>query len=895
MSTTKQNASSQNKKMTSSFVSSKKQNKIQTKKTLRVGDVCELKITSLGQNNIGIDETSYPYSIFVPNASLSSVVKAKIVKVSNTSTQQKYAIAKLIQSVNNSSSVNLPAKPGDILDVTIKSFSSKGAGIVELQNNYKLIVPFANGTANVSSPRSGKEVKVVVTRVKSTYGFAKIIMPRLPSFAGLGAKTTTQAVGSLGLNGYVKKTLTVGSNLITTLPVNAKQYGNYILVKVDGIVLFVKKSAMSNLQDSKRKVKIKVTKVYQNFALGKIVQINPLFQVKKQVLVRNNLRQMIANGMHFGEKAVKCHARMKNYIWYKKQGQNKNRPLLKKGRHVINLLKTHRCLNKALNVLTKYALKGRTFLFIGTKKSATGLIARASYFTKNSFYVNTRWLGGMLTNWKTILKSISKIRPILKEKQQIVRDILEKRQSIKTRLIKKALLLRKKSKVILAKGRQLLQTYKSSSGYETNKVEILQKAQKLAVKRQELVLKGKELLKKRQKFIQKRIALRAETLLLKEKGSVILNKYDGLCKQLTIYTTKLRELKSLYLLTTELKNLKTLAQQNSKNVYSVSYGKFKDVSGQPGTDSAILSAMVPSPPKDILNRIVLTIKATNSIVNESGTNAKSTAGVSSNQANAKILILSKLLTKFSNLGSYIKTQIKNVQTTIQKIVAQCQNYAGELKNIQTALSSYISLNNELTTTLRDLRIKFISFLAIIRVVKRQIKVFLAQKKFIKFLPRLRYLPTPMTKISEIVQMLLKKVVDPKLKYPIEAIYEQKLMRSSSSKKLAAARKKKWQRLEKYFGGISNMTKLNKTSISKNVAVIIGQNEEMNAVRECQKLGIKMITIVDTNCNPTLSDHIIPANDDSRNSIQYILTKMLVRIRLAQKIRTRFQKILKSKA
>ncbi len=48
----------------------------------------------------------------------------------------------------------------------------------------------------------------------------------------------------------------------------------------------------------------------------------------------------------------------------------------------------------------------------------------------------------------------------------------------------------------------------------------------------------------------------------------------------------------------------------------------------------------------------------------------------------------------------------------------------------------------------------------------------------------------------------------------------------------------------------------------------------------------MFTIMDTNCNPSLSDHIIPANDDSRSSIKYILTKFITRIRLAQKLRSR---------
>lgn len=85
-----------------------------------------------------------------------------------------------------------------------------------------------------------------------------------------------------------------------------------------------------------------------------------------------------------------------------------------------------------------------------------------------------------------------------------------------------------------------------------------------------------------------------------------------------------------------------------------------------------------------------------------------------------------------------------------------------------------------------------------------------------------------------------------------------------------------------------MLKMNKNNISKNVAIIIGQQEEMNAVRECQKLGIQMFHLVDTNCNPTLANHYIPANDDSRNSIKYVLSKFLTHIRMGQKLRLKIR-------
>ncbi len=55
-----------------------------------------------------------------------------------------------------------------------------------------------------------------------------------------------------------------------------------------------------------------------------------------------------------------------------------------------------------------------------------------------------------------------------------------------------------------------------------------------------------------------------------------------------------------------------------------------------------------------------------------------------------------------------------------------------------------------------------------------------------------------------------------------------------------------------------------------IVIIIGQNKEINAVRECLKLGVCLITVLDTNCDPTLTDFVIPANDDSISSIALIL-------------------------
>lgn len=55
-----------------------------------------------------------------------------------------------------------------------------------------------------------------------------------------------------------------------------------------------------------------------------------------------------------------------------------------------------------------------------------------------------------------------------------------------------------------------------------------------------------------------------------------------------------------------------------------------------------------------------------------------------------------------------------------------------------------------------------------------------------------------------------------------------------------------------------------------IVIIVGQSKELNAIKECLKLGVCLITILDTNCDPTLTDFLVPANDDSIPSVSLIL-------------------------
>jgi len=92
------------------------------------------------------------------------------------------------------------------------------------------------------------------------------------------------------------------------------------------------------------------------------------------------------------------------------------------------------------------------------------------------------------------------------------------------------------------------------------------------------------------------------------------------------------------------------------------------------------------------------------------------------------------------------------------------------------------------------------------------------------------------------------------------------------KKEAAILKKKLHQLRKYLGGIKYMTVL------PDVVIIIDQKQEMAAIKECMKLGIPTICLVDTDCDPDLTEIPIPANDDARASIRCILDKLTLAIR-----------------
>jgi small subunit ribosomal protein S2 len=112
------------------------------------------------------------------------------------------------------------------------------------------------------------------------------------------------------------------------------------------------------------------------------------------------LRQLLEAGVHFGHQAQRWNPRMGPYIYGTRNGI-----------HIIDLTQTVPMLDAALNVVRETVAKGGSVLFVGTKRQAQKPIAEAAEKSAQ-FYMNHRWLGGTLTNWQTVSKSIQRLKEI---------------------------------------------------------------------------------------------------------------------------------------------------------------------------------------------------------------------------------------------------------------------------------------------------------------------------------------------------------------------------------------------------------------------------------------------------------------------------------------------------
>ena len=109
-------------------------------------------------------------------------------------------------------------------------------------------------------------------------------------------------------------------------------------------------------------------------------------------------KEYIQASVHYGHPPHQWNPKMAPYLLYTKYGF-----------HIFDLVKTSKLLRLAGNVLQKKAEKGGKFLFVGTNRLSASIIAKQAKRC-NSYYINYRWLGGMLTNWSTIQKRIERLK-----------------------------------------------------------------------------------------------------------------------------------------------------------------------------------------------------------------------------------------------------------------------------------------------------------------------------------------------------------------------------------------------------------------------------------------------------------------------------------------------------
>lgn len=140
-----------------------------------------------------------------------------------------------------------------------------------------------------------------------------------------------------------------------------------------------------------------------------------------------SMKQLLEAGVHFGHQTRRWNPKMAPYIYTERNGI-----------YIIDLQKSVGKVDEAYKAMSDIAAEGGTILFVGTKKQAQDAI-KTEAERCGMFYVNERWLGGMLTNYKTIQTRIKKLRELEKMEEEGVFEVLPKKEVIKLRALKEKL------------------------------------------------------------------------------------------------------------------------------------------------------------------------------------------------------------------------------------------------------------------------------------------------------------------------------------------------------------------------------------------------------------------------------------------------------------------------
>lgn len=130
-----------------------------------------------------------------------------------------------------------------------------------------------------------------------------------------------------------------------------------------------------------------------------------------------SLAQMLESGVHFGHQTRRWNPKMDPYIYTARNGV-----------HIIDLVQTAQLMEAAYSYMRTAAEQGKKFLFVGTKRQAAGIIAQEASRC-GSYYVNQRWLGGMLTNWETIKTRVERLKDLERREENGSLDLLPKKEA----------------------------------------------------------------------------------------------------------------------------------------------------------------------------------------------------------------------------------------------------------------------------------------------------------------------------------------------------------------------------------------------------------------------------------------------------------------------------------
>ncbi len=135
-----------------------------------------------------------------------------------------------------------------------------------------------------------------------------------------------------------------------------------------------------------------------------------------------SMKQLLEAGVHFGHQTRRWNPKMAEYIFTQRNGI-----------YIIDLQKTVKKLDQAFNFVKELTEQGKSVLFVGTKKQAQESV-KSEAIKSGSFYVNARWLGGMLTNFSTIRTRVNRLKQLRAMEEDGTFDLLPKKEVVKLRL-----------------------------------------------------------------------------------------------------------------------------------------------------------------------------------------------------------------------------------------------------------------------------------------------------------------------------------------------------------------------------------------------------------------------------------------------------------------------------